>query len=89
MSTDNKDMHIPVIDSHSGRGDTLPQQLWNNALLHGQEPAIREKHLGIWQEVNWSGYLGHVRRFTLGLVEMGLKRGETVAIQAENCQEWL
>ena len=89
MSTDNKDMHIPVIDSHSGRGDTLPQQLWNNALLHGQEPAIREKHLGIWQEVNWSGYLGHVRCFTLGLVELGLKRGETVAIQAENCQEWL
>jgi len=89
MSTEDNDMHKLVNYSQSGRGDTLPQQLWNNALDHGLEPAIREKHLGIWQEVNWSGYLDHVRRFTLGLVELGLKRGDTVAIQAENCQEWL
>jgi long-chain acyl-CoA synthetase len=73
----------------SGRGDTLPQQLWNNALAHADAPAIREKHLGIWQTVSWADYLGHVRRFALGLIALGLKRGEPVAIQAENCQEWL
>ncbi len=73
----------------SGRGTTLPQQLWNNAQTHGDAPAIREKHLGIWQEVSWSGYLQHVRLFTLGLIALGLERGEPVGIQAENCQEWL
>jgi long-chain acyl-CoA synthetase len=72
-----------------GRGTTLPQQLWNNAHSIGHAPAIREKHLGIWQEVSWAGYLQHVRLFTLGLIALGLKRGEPVGIQAENCQEWL
>lgn len=75
--------------SASGRGNTLPQQLWNNAQDHPDAPAIREKHLGIWQEVSWSGYLQHVRLFTLGLIALGLQRGEPVGIQAENCQEWL
>lgn len=79
----------PARNATSGRGTTLPQQLWNNAQAHGDAPAIREKHLGIWQEVSWAGYLQHVRLFTLGLIALGLKRGEPVGIQAENCQEWL
>ncbi|MFC6280038.1 MULTISPECIES: AMP-dependent synthetase/ligase [Polaromonas] len=83
-------MTSQTVNPHaSGRGTTLPQQLWRNAQAHGDAPAIREKHLGIWQEVSWSGYLQHVRLFTLGLIVLGLKRGEPVGIQAENCQEWL
>ncbi len=78
-----------VNSNASGRGTTLPQQLWNNAQAHGDAAAIREKHLGIWQEVSWTGYLQHVRLFTLGLIALGLERGEPVGIQAENCQEWL
>ena len=72
-----------------GQGATLPLQLWHNAMHLGDAPAIREKHLGIWQAVSWNGYLQHVRRFTLGLIALGVRRGETVGIQAENCQEWL
>ena len=72
-----------------GQAATLPMQLWYNAQTLGDAPAIREKHLGIWQEVSWTGYLRHVRHFTMGLVALGLKRGEPVGIQAENCQEWL
>ena len=68
---------------------TLPALLLNNARMRGQSVAIREKHLGIWQEVLWSDYLAHVRCLTLGLIAMGLKRGDPVAIQAENCQEWI
>lgn len=72
-----------------GQGDSFPQLLWNTAHALGDAVAIREKHFGIWQEVSWREYLWHVRRFSLGLVALGLKRGDPVAIQAENCQEWL
>lgn len=72
-----------------GQGDTLPQLLWNTAHALGGSVAFREKHLGIWQEVSWRDYLDRVRRFTLGLIGLGLTRGDRVAIQAENCLEWL
>lgn len=73
----------------SGQPATLPGQLWQHAQTRPDEVAIREKHLGIWQQVSWKDYLDHVRHFTMGLLELGVKPGDAVAVQAENCQEWL
>ncbi|WP_161993290.1 AMP-dependent synthetase/ligase [Lacisediminimonas profundi] len=79
--------------NHGGQSSdalsTLPRQLWQHAVTRPDAVAIREKHLGIWQQVSWRMYLDHVRRFTMGLVELGIRPGDAVAIQAENCQEWL
>ena len=51
--------------------------------------ALREKDYGIWQRVTWADYLGHARRFCLGLVSLGLQRGDKIAILSENCREWV
>lgn len=69
--------------------DTLPKLL---RLRAGEKPsavALREKESGIWQRVTWESYLGHVRRFCLGLTALGLSRGDKVSILSENCREWL
>jgi long-chain acyl-CoA synthetase len=69
--------------------DTLPRLLRQRA---GEAPAavaLREKEWGIWQRVTWEDYLGHVRRFCLGLVALGLRRGDKIAILSENCREWV
>ena len=69
--------------------DTLPKLL---QLRAGEKPsvvALREKEFGIWQRVTWESYLGHVRRFCLGLTALGLSRGDKVSILSENCREWL
>jgi long-chain acyl-CoA synthetase len=69
--------------------DTLPKLLRERARLGPGEVALREKEYGIWQRVTWDDYLGHVRRFCLGLVSLGLERGEKIAILSENCREWV
>jgi long-chain acyl-CoA synthetase len=70
-------------------GDTLPKLLRERAGLHPRRVALREKEFGIWQRVGWADYLGHVRRFCLGLVALGVGRGDKVAILSENRREWL
>jgi len=70
-------------------GDTLPKLLRDRARLAPQDVALREKEWGIWQRVTWEDYLGHARCFALGLVSLGLGRGDRVAILSENCREWL
>jgi len=69
--------------------DTLPKLLraWARRTPHAL--ALREKEYGIWQRVTWEEYLGHVRRFCLGLEALGVARGDKVAILSENCREWL
>ena len=51
--------------------------------------ALREKKYGIWQEVSWAEYAAHVRAVCLGLEQLGLRRGDTLAIISGNRPAWL
>jgi long-chain acyl-CoA synthetase len=51
--------------------------------------ALREKHLGIWQETTWSEYGDLVERAAHGLLSLGLRPGDHVAIESSNRVEWL
>jgi long-chain acyl-CoA synthetase len=64
--------------------DTFPKLLIQNAkTLHGR-PAMRHKDLGIWQTWTWDAVLDEVRALSLGLAELGLRRGDKVAIVGTN-----
>jgi len=71
------------------REDTIPHLLWRNVERYGQRVALRQKDFGVWQEISWEEYGRHVRQFCLGLISLGLKRGEHVSIFGENNPEWL
>ena len=69
---------------------TLPQLLWEHARREGTpRVALRYKALGIWQEFTWRDYAAHARAFGQGLVALGLRPGEKVAILSDNRPEWL
>ena len=68
---------------------TLPRLLRERARQAPHGVALREKEYGIWQRVSWRGYLRHVRRACLGLVALGMKPGDKVAILSENRREWV
>ena len=69
--------------------DTLPKLFLDNARRFGDRVALREKDLGIWKRITWLDYYQHVRHFCLGLMKLGLNRGDTVSILGDNCPEWL
>ncbi len=68
---------------------TLGQFFFDRVAERGDRVALREKDFGIWQRVTWNDYLGHVKRFALGLISLGFERGDKLAIISENCREWL
>ncbi len=70
--------------------DTFPKLLRHNARKWGDDRvAMREKEFGIWQPYTWKDYYEHVKYFCLGLVSMGMKKGDTVSIIGDNRPEWL
>lgn len=51
--------------------------------------ALREKDLGIWQQVDWAGYWDFAELVGHALIALGIEPGDRVAIHSENRREWL
>ena len=65
-------------------GDTFPRLLLHHAAVRGNRPAMREKHLGIWQTWTWSDVATGVRAMACGLAAQGFRRGMNLAIIGDN-----
>jgi len=51
--------------------------------------AMRQKSLGVWQEIKWSEYWNQIETVAYGLIALGVEPGDRVAIQSENRPEWI
>lgn len=69
--------------------DTLPKLFRYRVREFGDKVAMREKDLGIWRAISWNEYGDRARDVGLGLVSLGLQRGDVVSVLAENIKEWL
>ncbi len=69
---------------------TLPKLLLRTAGKYGnRKVAMREKEFGIWRPITWQEYLERVKALALGLVALGLGRGDKVALIGQNRPEGL
>ena len=68
---------------------TFPQLLAERAAADPRGVALQEKLYGIWQPITWQEYADRVRDFGHGLAELGVRRGDIVAVLGDNRPEWL
>ena len=73
----------------AAQADTYPKLLRLNAREHGGEVALREKDLGLWRLFTWNDYQDRVRDFALGMVELGIGRGDVIGIIGDNRPDWV
>ncbi|WFU18994.1 long-chain fatty acid--CoA ligase [Bradyrhizobium sp. CB3481] len=71
------------------QADTFPKLLRLNAKEHSDDIALREKDLGLWRVFTWNDYQRRTHDFALGLVELGLKRGDVIGIIGDNRPDWV
>jgi long-chain acyl-CoA synthetase len=69
--------------------DTIPKLFWHQVKARDARTAFREKELGIWRATSWHDYGERARAVGMGLVKLGLQRGDVVSILAETVPEWL
>ncbi|WP_420731151.1 AMP-dependent synthetase/ligase [Hwanghaeella sp. 1Z406] len=71
---------MPDIDVY----DTFPKLLRYNAVRLGDQPSMREKSFGIWQSWTWSQVKEEIYRYAAGMKELGVQRGDKIAIIGDN-----
>ena len=69
--------------------NTIPRLFWDSVKSRGEKVAMREKDLGIWQEISWSHYGERAKLTGLALRTLGLEKGNVVSIASEGNPEWL
>jgi long-chain acyl-CoA synthetase len=82
LSAAHADLSAPRAGAASA--DTFPKLLLRNAEKFATRPAIRHKDLGIWQTWTWSQVKDEIVALSVGLAELGLKRGDHFAIVGRN-----
>ena len=69
--------------------DTLAKLFVQRCGELGEKVAHREKDYGIWLAYGWSDFYEHARLIGLGLLSLGLQRGDVVSILSEDSKEWI
>jgi long-chain acyl-CoA synthetase len=71
------------------KNNTVPKLLRESARKFAERVALREKDLGIWQNITWDQYYENVKHFGLGMLALDLKKGDKISVLSENNPEWL
>ena len=69
--------------------DTLARMLWRRVDRSGGRPAQMVKQGARWETLDWSQVGTQVRELALGLLALGLRVGEAVAILSRSRVEWV
>ena len=68
--------------------DTIPKLIFHNYNENAKETAMCMKKFGIWQKYSWRQYYTTVKHLSLGLISLGLEKGDVVGIIGDNEPEW-
>ncbi len=68
---------------------TMNDVFRNRVKKYGDRLCVEKKMGGIWHSATWNEYYDRSRAFGLGLVSLGLRKGNAVSILSENRLEWL
>jgi long-chain acyl-CoA synthetase len=68
--------------------DTLSKAFWRSVEQHGEKPALLVKREKQYRPITYTELGTRVYAFARALHELGVRKGDRVAILAENCPEW-
>lgn len=67
---------------------TINQMVQNTIQQHGSKTALSHKVDKEYQDISYASLAERIKRFCLGLIELGLQKGDRVALLSENRPEW-
>jgi long-chain acyl-CoA synthetase len=69
--------------------NTLPKILRHRSISMPDTVALRDKDLGIWNEITWKEYNNNVSYLALALSKRGFKTGDVIGLIGDNKPSWL
>ncbi len=74
--------------SNMEKRETIPQIIKSNRERWGPRTAMSMKMFGVWHRYSWQDYYENIKHFSLGMISLGLARGDVVCIIGDNEPQW-
>jgi long-chain acyl-CoA synthetase len=74
--------------SAAEKRETIPQIIVSNCAKWGRQTAMSMKMFGVWHRYSWRDYCDNVKSFSLGMLSLGMERGNVVCIVGDNEPPW-
>src|SRR5713226_10550386 len=68
---------------------TLAKAFERQALRFGTRAFLSTKADKQWRDYSWTDVADHAKRLRTGLIHLGIKTGDRIAILSENSPEWV
>jgi long-chain acyl-CoA synthetase len=68
---------------------TMKDTLENSAAKFGGKPALMKKSANQWVSITYTQLLTMVKDFGTSLINMGMGKGDRIAVLTHNCPEWV
>lgn len=68
--------------------DTIPEMIKNRVQKYGDRQMMYVKRGGEWRKITWNEFWSKAKRLGLGMISLGIKPGDRVAIFSDNSPEW-
>lgn len=68
---------------------TINDVFRNRVKKYGDRLAIEKKRKGAWEQATWNQYYERARTAGLGMIALGVKKGDRISLMSENRLEWL
>ncbi|MGD0073282.1 MAG: long-chain fatty acid--CoA ligase [Candidatus Binataceae bacterium] len=68
---------------------TIAQTFYNQARKYGDRVYLKEKRDRVWRDHSWREIADAAARLRAGLIRLGIKPGDRVALLADNCPGWV
>ncbi|HMK70268.1 MAG TPA: long-chain fatty acid--CoA ligase [Xanthobacteraceae bacterium] len=68
--------------------ETVPKSFLLAVKTRADQPALREKVLGIWQTVTWNDWLDRAKEVAFALDGLGFRAGDVASVLANTIPEW-
>ena len=69
--------------------DTIAKSFLLSIETRGDRPALREKHLGVWQSTSWREWLQKSKKIAYALHAIGFRAGDVASIMANPTPAWV
>jgi len=68
---------------------TINEVFKKRTQTYGDRLAVEKKRGGAWESATWNQYYDRAGAVGVGLYQLGVEKGDRIAILSENCLEWV